>query len=80
MAAAGLRTPRCDHAIAMARFALKCRSQTRSMLHELGDSLGKETRNLRIRFGLHSGSVTGGVLRGEKARFQLFGDTVNTAS
>ena len=26
-----------------------------------------------------SGPVTGGVLRGEKGRFQLFGDTMNTA-
>jgi Adenylate and Guanylate cyclase catalytic domain len=30
--------------------------------------------------GIHSGSVTAGVLRGERARFQLFGDTMNTAS
>lgn len=33
-----------------------------------------------MRFGLHSGPVTGGVLRGDKSRFQLFGDTVNTAA
>jgi class 3 adenylate cyclase len=33
-----------------------------------------------MRFGMHSGPVTGGVLRGEKSRFQLFGDTVNTAA
>ena len=35
-------------------------------------------KKLTMRMGLHSGPVTGGVLRGEKARFQLFGDTVNT--
>ena len=33
-----------------------------------------------MRVGLNSGQVTAGVLRGEKSRFQLFGDTVNTAS
>ena len=36
--------------------------------------------SLQIRTGLHSGPVTGGVIRGENARFQLFGDTVNTAA
>lgn len=35
---------------------------------------------LQLRIGLHSGPTTGGVLRGQRARFQLFGDTVNTAS
>jgi class 3 adenylate cyclase len=32
------------------------------------------TSNLSLRIGLNSGPTTAGVLRGEKARFQLFGD------
>jgi Adenylate and Guanylate cyclase catalytic domain len=36
--------------------------------------------DLGIRIGLHSGPVTAGILRGEKSRFQLFGDTVNTCA
>ena len=37
-----------------------------------------DTAELGMRIGLHSGPVTAGVLRGEKGRFQLFGDTMNT--
>ena len=33
-----------------------------------------------MRFGLNSGPVTAGLLRGDRSRFQLFGDTVNTAA
>ena len=41
---------------------------------------GEDTARLAIRVGMHSGSVTAGVLRGEKSRFQIFGDTVNVAA
>jgi hypothetical protein len=33
--------------------------------------LGPDTGDLAMRFGLHSGSVTAGVLRGDRARFQV---------
>ena len=43
--------------------------------HDLCYMFGDETKSLSMRFGLHSGPVTAGVLRGEKSRFQLFGNT-----
>lgn len=64
----------------MSRFAFDCMRKLQDILGQLSDQLGADTATLTVRFGLHSGEVTAGVLRGEKARFQLFGDTVNTAS
>jgi hypothetical protein len=34
----------------------------------------------RMRFGLHSGPVTAGVLRGKRSRFQLFGGKLERSS
>ena len=48
------------------------------VVQELEVTLGPDTGNIAIRVGLHSGAVTAGVLRGDKGRFQLFGDTINT--
>lgn len=80
VAVAGLPNPIDDHAEVMARFAYKCLVKMNSLVHNLELSLGPGTSDLCMRFGLHSGPVTAGVLRGEKSRFQLFGDTVNTAA
>ena len=64
----------------MVRFAQNCLMRFHYLTSELELSLGPGTADLGLRVGLHSGPVTAGVLRGEKSRFQLFGDTMNTAS
>jgi len=64
----------------MARFAKDCVRKFKSVALTLESTLGPDTSELAVRIGLHSGPITGGVLRGERARFQLFGDTINTAA
>lgn len=74
----GLPDPRKDHAVVMARFARDCLYRMEKALKKLEVMLGPETTELGMRVGIHSGPVTAGVLRGERSRFQLFGDTVST--
>jgi class 3 adenylate cyclase len=80
VAATGLPDPCEDHALVMAKFARQCLVSMSFLTKKLEVELGPDTSDLGMRVGIHSGPITAGVLRGERARFQLFGDTMNTAS
>lgn len=69
-----------DHAVIMSKFATESMQKMMELVKKLEVTLGPDTGDLCMRCGLHSGPITAGVLRGEKSRFQLFGDTVNFAS
>ena len=72
-AVTGLPHPQKYHAGIMVRFVSEAMNKMNEVVNVLAVELGPGTADLKMRVGLHSGPVTAGVLRGQKARFQLFG-------
>src|SRR5215469_4927490 len=73
MAVAGLPEARDDHPQAIARLALAMRKAVSDVSQHYGE-------DLKIRIGFHSGNVVAGVIGMHKFAYDVWGDTVNTAS
>ncbi len=73
MVAAGVPTPRADHARVMALMALDMREAMHSR-----DAVGH--LGLELRIGINSGPVVAGVIGRKRFLYDLWGDAVNTAS
>jgi adenylate cyclase len=73
MVAAGVPTPRPDHARALALMALDMLDAMRS-----SDEVGH--LGLELRVGINSGPVVAGVIGRKRFLYDLWGDAVNTAS
>ena len=73
MVAAGVPTPRPDHARALAFMAL-------DMLEAMRSDEGVGHLGLELRVGINSGPVVAGVIGRKRFLYDLWGDAVNTAS
>lgn len=60
----------------IARFARDCVQIMHQLREKLELTLGPGTAELDLRVGIHSGPCLAGVIRGDRSRFQLFGDTM----
>jgi class 3 adenylate cyclase len=73
MVAGGLLVPSTDHVEAAADMAL-------AMLEVIQKTSGVLDEPLKIRIGLHTGPVVAGIIGTHKFIYDVWGDTVNTAS
>lgn len=73
MVVGGLPTPRPDHAEAVAEVALR-------MVDYVEKRFADSPTPIRIRVGINTGPVIAGIIGRHKFSYDLWGDTVNTAS
>jgi class 3 adenylate cyclase len=73
MVVGGIPEPRVDHSEAIANMAL-------AMQQLMNDKYFEKYQGLKLRVGIHIGPVVAGVIGRRKFSYDLWGDSVNTAS